>query len=800
MSSLRVALRTLARTPGFTGTAILTIALGLGTNVAIFTVVNAVLVRALPYGDPQRLVWLATWNADRGQYSKSSGWDYDSWRQRTATFEAVEAGWDRAYTITGTDHPEALVGWQFTPNLFPMLGISAALGRTLMPEDGDPGHDNVVVLSDSLWRRRFSAAPDVVGRSIQLDGQSYTIVGVMPPSFLHPYPNTQLWTPLTMTSGLLGDRKQRPLRVFARLRPGVDPRAAESELRAAAEQHARDFPDTHAGFTTSVRPLRDFYIGDVSGLLWVLQGTALILLLIASSNVASLILVRASGRQREVAIRVALGAGRMRLFRQHLVEGLTLSLAGTAAALILARWGAAMLPRLLATRLRTVPLADDGIQLLDGGVLLATAIAALGIGVLFAAAPLMGRATTIAGSLHAGGRGSTGDRRTRVLRNAILTGQIALSVSLLIGAGLLARSFVRLQRQSFGFSTDHVVTAQLQLPRDRFASTSQTSRFLGELVARIGAIPGVQGAAAINTLPLTGFNALRPYNLPGQPPQERMTEFRIVTPDYFRVMQIPVRRGRAFDDRDRLGSQDVVIVNETVARRLWPGADPIGRTIAIPDMLSPSRKTVVGVVGDTRHHDLVREPEPEIYRPAYQTYWPFFGLAVKTATPLDAVERAVRAAAAELDSSVPVNSVRPLSAMADTTWAWRRASMGLLGAFAGAAMLLAFVGVYSVMAYSVAQRSREIGVRLALGARPQDVARAVVGQGLVLASLGVVIGLGLSAVLAGLLASLLFGVSTIDPLTFVAASAVSVVAAVLASLVPAMTAARLDPTMALRSE
>lgn len=798
MTSLRIARRALGRSPWFTAMAILTIALGVGTNTAIFSVVNRVLFRPLPYHDPDRLVWISTWHPERGRYSKSSGWDYDVWKNRTEIFEAVEAYWDHAFTLTGTEHPEVLVGWQFTPNLFSMLGATAALGRTFVPQDGQPGRDNVVVLSDALWRRRFNAAPDVVGSELQIDGRSYTIVGVMPPTFTHPFPGTQLWSPLATSNALLQDRRLHPLRVVARLREGVSRERAEAELVAIAQQLARDFPDTHAGWTVSVRPLRDFYIGDVSPLLWVLQGTAFILLLIAASNVASLLLVRASGRQRETAVRVALGAGRMDLFRQHLAEGLTLALAGTAGGLLVAFWGAQLIPRLLATRLPGSLLPDTAAGWIDTRVVVAIAGVTLVIGVLFGMTPLLRRPAALAGSLQAGSRGTTGDRRTRILRNAIVTSQIALSVALLIGAGLLVRSFARLQSRSFGFRTDGVVTAQLQLPRDRYRTTEQSAAFLNHLVAGVAALPGVEAAAVVNTLPLTGSNALRPHNLPGESTQERMAEFRIVSPGYFRAMAIPLRRGRVFDDRDRIGSQDVIIVNETAARRLWPGVDPVGQTLFVPDGLTPSPKVVVGVVGDTRHHDLARDPEPEIYRPAYQAYWPFFGLVVRTQAPPELLERSLRDVAADLDRGVPLSAVQAFNALADTTWAWRRSSMALLSVFAGAALFLAFVGVYGVMAYSVAQRSREIGVRMALGARPTDVARTVLTQGALMTGVGVSVGLVLAAALTGLLGTLLFGVRPLDLVTFAVVSVVAAGAGMLASAMPALAAARVDPTVALK--
>jgi putative ABC transport system permease protein len=538
----------------------------------------------------------------------------------------------------------------------------------------------------------------------------------------------------------------------------------------------------------------------VRQLLWVLQGTAIVLLLIAVSNVASLVLVRETGRRKETAVRLALGARRLDLFRQHLGEGLALAGVGAAGGLLIASWGTEVLPRLLATQLQSTVLPHSIAGWIDARVLLAIACTTLAVAVLFGLTPLLGRADVQSRALHAASRSATGDRRTRFLKLAVAASQIALSVLLLVGAGLLVRSFGRLHDRSFGFRTDDVVTAQLLLPRDRYASPQQSGRFLDELVSTVAALPGVESAAAVNTLPLTGFNALRPHNLPGRPPQERLAEFRIVTPAYFGTMAIPIRRGRVFDERDSPGSPGVVVVNETAARRLWPGIDPVGETLMVPDFGEFSARQVIGVVGDTRHHDLSKDPEPEIYRPASQAYWPFFGLVVRTHAAAEALERTLRDAAARVDSTVPISGVKSLASLADSTWAWRRASMILLVSFAATACVLAFVGVYGVMAFGVSERAREIGVRVALGARPVDVARAILVPAAWLTAAGTVIGLVLAALAGELLSALLFGVTPLDPPTFLAVTAVAGAGGLLATAIPALTAMRVDPTAALKGE
>jgi len=798
--ALRSTLRRFSRNPWFTITAVATIALGIGANLAVFSLVNRILFAPLPYRDAGRLVWIATWHPEQNRYSKSAGFDFDAWRQRTDLFDSVQLYWDRSFTITGTDRPEGIVGQQFSPGHFAMLGTPAAIGRTLVESDGEPGRGDVAVLSDRFWRRRFAARNDIVGQAIELDGRRYTIAGVMPATFLHPNGLTDVWVPVPLAASALDDRKQRAYRVVARLRGGVSIAQAESELRALGRRHAELFPDTHDGFTVSVRPLRDLYVGDVRALLWIIQGTAAILLLIAAANVASLVLVRASGRQRETAVRGALGAGRADLLRQHLAEGMVLAGAGGAIGLLGAAWGEHVLPMLFATARGITP-PDEAAMWLDARVLLVAAAATVAAGLTFGVTPLMRGTDALAASLKAGARGATVDRRTRVLRQAIVTAQIALSVLLLVGAGLLIRTFLVLQSRTFGFEPDGMTTAQLALPRDRYASTEQSAEFLRRLVAETEALPGVESAAVINTLPLTGFNAMRPHFLAGrQPQQDRFAEFRLVTPGYFRTMRIPLSRGRVFAESDRLGSQEVVIVNETLARQLWPNADPIGEILMVPDFGSPLPRVVVGVVGDTRHHELSKTPEPEIYRPAYQASWPFYGLVVRTRTSPEAMERPLREAAARVDRAVPIGTIQSLSSLADKSMAWRRSSMALLTAFALAAGFLAFVGVYSVMAYSVATRAREFGVRIALGASPSRMARSLVSQGARVAAIGIVIGLGAAAFAGRVLSTLLVAVRPIDPLTFAVVAVVTGGAAVLAATMPALTAMRVDPSAALRGE
>jgi predicted permease len=796
----RHAARVLWRSPRFTAAAGLAIALGMGANVTFFALVHAVLLRPLSYRDPERLVSVSEWHPERGRYGKASGADVEEWTKRGRVFEDVGCYWDHAYTITGTPPPEPLVGWQFSGNVFGLLGARALLGRTLLPEDGRPGHEDVVVISEGLWHRRFAASPAVIGQGLPLDGRVYTVVGVMPREFAHPDSRTDVWTPLVLGPELLSDREHHPLRVVARLRDDVTLSHAHAEMQGLASQLAREHPASNAGWRVEVRPIRDLYVGDVRRLLWLLQGAVLLLLLIGCSNVASLALARAAARERETALRLALGARPSHLMRQFLAEGVLLAAIGTAGGVALAVAGVQVVPRWLRGQLEGIPVPDTVQGWLAPPVLLATAAGAIAIGVALGSVPLIRGLRLAEGSLKSDGRGSTDGVRTRRLRHAFVVTQIALSVCLLVGAGLLIRSFERLQSRPLGFQTGRILTAVVVLPPNRYPGLPQGVALLEPLVERLRSLPGTEAAGAVNTLPLTGMNARRPYQVPGGAEQDQVADFRIVTPQYFAAMGVPLKRGRFFDDHDRDGAEGVAIVNEALARRLWPDRDPVGQSLVVPDMASPATRTVVGVVGDVRHHGLATEPEPEIYRPAYQAYWPFFALAVRVRPGAPAPAEAVRAAVASLDGDLALTDLRWLDERAADSVAWRRASMALLGVFAGAALLLASFGVYSVVSYAVYQRQREIGVRMALGAEPGGVARAFLARGVVLAGWGVGLGLAVSVVSTGALRTLLFGVTPLDATTYAAVVGLTLAVTILATLVPALSAARVDPTVALRAE
>ncbi len=804
---LRIGARTWMGTPLTAIVIVLTLALGIGLNTAIFGLVNVALLRPLPYRDPGRLVSLSAANVETGRRDKVSGADLADWRSRSTVFKDFATYWDTAFTLPG-DLPVTLPSWDVSPNLFTLLGVPASLGRTLVPEDGRPGSPRVVVLSHRLWVQTFGGKADVIGQRLRLqrlDGvgsadESYEIVGVMPPSFAHPSPSAALWAPLTAD---LAQNRQLPVfQVIARVRPGVSLPKAQDELKGIAATLSKEHPDTNATRTAVVRDIRDIYSGDVRLSLWVLQGAALALLLIGCTNVTNLLVARAIARHRQVAIRQAIGATRWQIFQQSLAEMIVLASVASALGVLFATWGAEILPRLLRSQLTSLLLPNGRSEWITPSILAAVVGLTSLICCLLSAIPVMrsGKAAALASDPS---RTSSAPRWALRARAGFMVGQVALSLCLLIAAGLLVRSFVRLQDRSLGFRTDHILSGVFFLPLDRYVELAQRELFLRDLTTRLRALPGVKGAAAVSTLPLTGNDARRPYQIPGASRREdQWTQFRVATPMYFDVMDIPLRRGRLFDDRDRAGSTQVAIINETFAKTLWPDDDPVGKTILVPDFAPPAQALqIIGVVGDVRHLGAAADLAPELYRPAYQTTWPFFGLVIRTADDPAQLIPSARAAVASLDRTIALGEgLRPFDDLAADSVGLRRASMTLVTLFAVFALTLAVVGAYGLVAYVVAQRTREFGIRLALGARHAQVYGAALRYGLVPVLIGIVAGVAGALAGSRVLQSLLFEVTPYDPVTFAFVSLMFLVVGSLAMFVPAHRAAMLDPVAALRHD
>ena len=785
------AFRLLIKSPLFTIVAIMTLAIAIGANTAIFTLVDALLLRALPYRDPDRLVMVWANNKRFGRINMVAPADFVDWKTRNTVFEDLAYTWDNLYTITGAGEPESVTAYQTSANFFSLLGVKPFLGRTFAP-----GEEFVVVLNYRLWRSHFGADPRVIGRSITMDGKPYTIVGVMPPEFA-PFPQGGLVTPLVLKANGWNDRRNHLLRVMARLKPGASLREAEAQMESIAAQQERTYPATNASWGVKLQMLREMYVKDILPSLVVLQIAVLFMLLIACANIANLVLTRSSSRDGEVAIRLALGAGQARLFRQFLTEGLMVAIPGASLGILLAWWSVRAFPALLPASLAEVYLPARALPAINGPALLFTLGASLFAALLFGVVPAF-RKPRLAG------RNATAEREKGRLRNSLVVAQIALSLVLLVGAGLMIRSLAKLQSRSFGFRTDRLLTMFLAMPSNRYGTAQKTSNFVQEVLARTAAIHGVESAAAANTVPLGAMFNRRGFSIPGLPTpppgEENNAEFRVVTPDYFRTMGIRLLKGRFFNADDRQGSAGVVMVSESMAKRFWSREDPIGKRVVVADGIKPESREIVGVVGDTLSHGLASDVQLEIYRPFYQTYWPFFQLVVHTSQDPLTVAGAIQKAIWSVDPEEPIRGSTTMEQLADESLVSRRIMVNLLTGFSALALFLACLGIYGVIAYSVKQRTAEIGIRMALGATAGNVLSSVLGLGLRVALIGVIIGGACALAVTRFLQSLLFGVSAADPETFCAVSVLMFGIALMAALAPARRAVKIDPMEALRYE
>ena len=814
-SDLRYALRSLRRRPGFTALTLITLALGIGATSAVFTLVRGVLLRPLPYERPEEVMMVHTrWEGTpRGELSLPEYWDL---RELSRSFSRLAAYSNGSLTLTGSGTPERLEAGYVTADAIPLLGVSPARGRTFAAEEDLPGAPAVVLLSDGLWRRRFGADPDVVGRTLVLDDLPTTVLGIMPPGFQlpshHAGAGMELWTLLQLDPAV--DRAERgwhQLAVMGRLRPGVDAGGADREVAGLmAGMLARYSGEYNSDFGGSALPAAEELVGDIRPVILVLMGAVSLLLLIACANVASLLLARAEARQREIAVRAALGARPGRLVRQLLTESVLLAAGGGLLGLILAMWG---IRALVAAAPPTLPRLD-AIEL-DGWVLAFASLVTISTGVVFGLAPaLRARRPDLSDALTEDGRGATAGQGRQRFRRGLVVSQIALALMLAVSAGLLIRSFARMAGVDPGFVPERLLTARIELSPVRYESNEAIRGFYEQLVRRLEALPGVRSAAVVKALPmmqleLGDWSFLREgrHSLPPRPSEWTLAYWQATSPRYFETMRIPLLRGRGFDDADRIGNPGVAVINRTLASRVWPEGDALGQRILLGGGATDSVwRTVVGIVGDVRHRGLDAEPRPEIYLPHAQ-------FPAGTGTPLRTLRivlssegepagltAALRAAVAELDPDIPLAEVQT---MEEALGAWsseRRLTMLLVGSFAALALILGAVGVYGVMAHLVVRRHREIGIRIALGALPREILGLVLSQGLRLAGLGIAAGLLGALVSTRLLAGLLFGVEPTDPATFVATAATLGAVAMVASLLPALRATRTDPITALRSD
>lgn len=791
---LRLNLRALLQSPGFTAASILSLALGIGTSAVLFSVANALELKPLPYRDPARLVLLESQNPELKV--KTGGialGDFQDLRQRSKTMEGLSAHVSTIFDRTGTDKPEVVDVTVCSPSLFPMLGVNAALGRTFLPEEEVAGRDKVALLSDQYWRDRFSASPAVLGKKIELGGTSYQIVGVMPAGFTYPQETTQIWTPLAFAPGDL-DRKSHYHKVIGRLREGSTVEGAGRELTVLTQRLAAERPDTNKGWTATPVSLKEYLVGKFRPALLALSLAVGILLLISGANVANLLVARGLARTRETAIRAALGAGRSRLVALFLSESVLLALAGGALGLLLAKWGVKLL---VTARPADLPRINE--IAVDQTVILFSLLLSLLAGLVLGAVSAFQLSRT---DLSLSSKGGDSPRRSR-LRSAFVVAEVALSLVLLIAGALTFQGFLRLSRVEPGFKPEGAVALQIFLAPDRYWDRNKAVLFFERLLEEVNALPGVTaGAASGIPLNLEGQN-LTPFEIvEGEHPQTEgvYASFSSVTPAYFRAAGIPLRTGRSFTDRDDAAAPGVAVINEEMARRYWPGENPIGKHLVLSSL--PSNKPsyeIVGVVGSTRHTSLAQEPEPEIYAPLRQV--PNSGMVVvarSSGDPLSLAEL-IQSRVYGIDHDQPVFRTFTLENLVQESSKQTRFYMVLFTVFAVVGLSLATMGLYSVVAYSVSRRLHEMSVRIAIGAKGADVLRLVVVEGLRLSLLGVALGLLAAFALVRFLSSVLYDIGARDPLTFVVVPLIVITVAILASYLPAQRVLRIDPVDALRA-
>lgn len=804
-------LRMMRRAPGFTAAAVVTLALGIGVNTATFGIVSVVSLKPLPYKNPERLAFVLGWSIERGQRLFNLPLaDALDVAVRSRSFDAVGAYLYWSANLTGTDQPERLQAYRVTANTFSLLGIDALRGRTLTDADGRPDAPDVAVLSYGLWQRRFGGAESIVGQAVTLDGRSHIVVGIMPARFEYPVFNFKgdIWTPLKAAAEATATRAGSPSIVaVARLKPNVDYPAAQAEVDTIMRRLATEHPESNRGLGAQVREMRRLgdEINEHGAPPAVIAMAAVgFVLLLACANVANLLLARAVSRERELGVRAALGASRGRLVRQLLTESLLLAAAGCSIGVVIAGWALRLLrsalPELILTTMPNV--MELGVDRLTLGFSAAIAVACAA---LFGAAPALRMVRTdLQSSLKSGGTGTAGPRHQR-LRSALMVAEVAVSMVLLIAAGLLVRTFNQLQHADVGFNARGVITMMTSLPDYRYADAASRRRFYETAVDRIARVPGVAAAAFVNVLPFSTYNEGTRYvvderALP-EPGREPVTDYRVITPDYFKALEIPLTAGRTFDSRDRDTTERVAIVNRTLARQAFGSADPIGKRVRLGRRTSTGPwLTIVGVVRDVMHDDVMGLTRPEIYRPLAQAPQSMMMLAVRTTGDANALTGGVRAAIAEVDPSQPVYHVKTLRRLLDDALTPSAAVMSMMTFFGALALLLATVGIYGVISYAVSQQSREFGVRLALGASPADVLRLVFRRGLSLvlagAAIGVVCALGLTRLMIGIL----YGVPAADVATYATVAGGLILVGMAACYLPARRAMSVDPITVLRTD
>jgi putative ABC transport system permease protein len=805
LQDIRYAARKLARTPGFTAIAAFTLALAIGATTAIFSVIDGVLLKPLPFRDPERVVRVT--NVRGGNRMVSSAPDFLDFRKETKSFSSLAGIDNQAMNLTGGSEPERVQAARVSATFWSLLGVQPRIGRGFAPNEDAQSAGRVVVLSDGLWKRRFGADPRIAGKTISLDGNSYTVIGVAAPRFSFP-DRPDVWVPLVFSSDDLnpGSRGGHWMGIIGRLAPNVTVAQADAEMVALTRRLEQQYPESNTGLSGAVIPMQEYLVGDVRPALYTMLGAVAFVLLIACANVANLLLVRAASRESEMAVRTALGAGAWRIVRQLVTESVLLAVVGGVGGTLLALWGVDLL---LAMAPSGLPRIDE--VAVNGSVLMFTAGVTVVTGVLFGVFPAVQAArANVSGMLKEGMRGSSGGLASRRARSGLVMAEMALAVVLLVGAGLLIRSFSKLLAVDPGFRAERVVTFSIAAPDTKYGQYTQRRALVADLTERMKRLPGAQGAAVVTGLPLSNMMIRTSAHIVGTPqetPAERkITDVAFVTPGYFSTMGIPMVNGRDFSERDGSGAPVVAIVNQEFVKRYFPNENPLGKRLEIgwaQDTAATGGSVtlggeIVGVVGNVKRRGLAQEVFPEMYASYMQPTFGNFSVVVRSTADPATVMAGIRAQVRELDRDLPVSELRQLSELVSASVSRPRFYTTLLGVFASIALILAAVGIYGVISYAVSLRTRELGIRIALGATGRQVSRLVLRQGVGLALAGVVLGGAGAYWLTRLLGTLLFGVKATDPLTFLGVAGLLTAIAALACYIPARRAARVDPLLAMR--
>ncbi len=806
LRDLRFGLRMLARNPGFTAVAIITMALGLGANTALFSVVNGVMLKSLPFKEPDRLMFVLETNAKFPAPGVSaSSLNYRDWKEQNHSFESIAARQGFAGNFTSSERPEKIQGEKVTWDYFPTLGVAPIAGRTFTQEEDKPGGPTVLLLSNGLWQRRFGGDPGIVGRTVPFNGQNATVIGIMPNDYR---PNIEFWAPLAIVYEN-ADRNLHNLQVVGRLAAGVSEAQAQTEMTTIATRLAQQYPEANTGWGVALVRFQDLVILNIRPALRILLAAVGVLLLIACANVANLLLARAAAREKEIALRLALGASRWRLIRQVLTESLLISLIGGAIGVLIAVTGTRALVNL---NPQGIPRAAEiGV---DGQVLGFALLVSIVSGILFGLIPAWQASNpNLNEKLKESGKSSGGNSRGNRIRCLLVVVQVALAFVLLVGAGLLIKSFSQLQQVNVGFNREHLLTMQISLPPAAYPQGPNILNFYDEALRQVSALPGVNSVGAISQVPLAGGGPQFTFSVEGRPlptPAEApIASYRILTPGYFQTMGIPILKGRAITEADDQNALQVIVINQNLADKMWPGEDPIGKRLTVGVPLpneQPEYVTVVGVAGNVKHTSLNGETGMQMYQPVAQSPFLTMGLGrtmtflLRTGPEPSGLIDSARKVFANLNSTLPVSNVKTMDAIIYDSVAPFRFNTFLLGLFAATALVLTLVGVYGVMNYMVTQRTQEIGIRMALGAQADQVRSLILKQGLFLSVVGLVFGFAGCWAVTRLMSSLLFGVEVTDPTTLVAVAASVILITLSACYIPARRATKIDPIIALKYE